>query len=470
MKKLLTLVLALMLLINIAGCAKTENGNKGNSATTNPSTTEAALSGWGFYNQRAEVFVEAMADGDFEAAVAMFDMTMKRAISVSVLKNDIWGTIVAQAGKFISIHEIENQLYDGYYICFTTSRHENRGVTLRVVFSENGLVSGLFIDGYPMIEDRSVQREGFTDFPIVIGEGTDFPLNGILSMPDNVTGKVPAVVLVHGSGAHDMDETIYANKPFRDIAEYLAANGIAVIRYDKRTFSHGTKIIQQFGGSATVKEETTEDAILAADMLKSDPRIDENRVFILGHSLGGMLATRIHAEGGNFAGIISLAGSPRSLLDISYDQQAVYVNGMPDGDEKTFLLLQLARYDEQVEALMNLPDDEAKNTPMSGGVSVYYYKEMDKHSVSEYLNETAVPFLILQGSKDFQVYADNDFVLWQELLAGRANATFRLYEGLNHLFMPSTGKSITEYQEEYKIENRVDSQVLADIAEWIRVN
>jgi pimeloyl-ACP methyl ester carboxylesterase len=168
--------------------------------------------------------------------------------------------------------------------------------------------------------------------------------------------------------------------------------------------------------------------------------------------------------------IISLAGSPRSLLDISYDQQAAYVNEMPDGDEKTFLLLQLTMYDEQVEALMNLPDDEAKNTPMSGGVSVYYYKEMDKHSVSEYLSETTVPFLILQGSKDFQVYADNDFVLWQELLAGRANATFRLYEGLNHLFMPSTGKSITEYQEEYKIENRVDSQALADIAEWIRVN
>jgi hypothetical protein len=167
---------------------------------------------------------------------------------------------------------------------------------------------------------EDVQSEGFTDIPVIVGEGTDFPLNGILSMPDNVSGKIPAVVLVHGSGPQDMDETIFENKPFRDIAEHLASNEIAVIRYDKRTFAHGAKAVQTFGGGLSVWEETIEDAILAAEMLRSDPRIDENRVFIIGHSLGGMLAPRIHAEGGNFAGLILLAGSPRFLLDISKNQ------------------------------------------------------------------------------------------------------------------------------------------------------
>ena len=313
-----------------------------------------------------------------------------------------------------------------------------------------------------------IKHEGFTDYPVVIGEGTDYPLHGILSMPDNTADKVPAVVLVHGSGPQDMDETIYENKPFLDIAEYLASRGIAVIRYDKRTLVYGAELVQKYGGSLTVNEETVEDAVLAANLLKSNPRIDENKVFIIGHSLGGMLASRIHAEGGNFAGIILLAGSPRSLLDISYDQQMAYINEMPDSEEKTTALSQMEQYDVQVEALMSLSGDDAKNVPMPGGISFYYYKEMDEHPVSMYLKSITAPFIVLQGSKDFQVYADKDFIMWQELLEGRANVTFKLYEGLNHLFMASTGKNITEFQEEYKVPSHVDAQVLADIAEWIK--
>ena len=309
-----------------------------------------------------------------------------------------------------------------------------------------------------------------TEFPITINEGTDYPLPGILSIPEGAAGKVPAVVLVHGSGPQDRDETIFANKPFRDIAAYLTANGIASIRYDKRSFAHGTKMMQELGNSITVREEAILDAIAAADLLRADPRIDADKVFILGHSLGGMLAPRIHAEGGDFAGIISLAGSPRSLLDIMYDQQVLYIDAMPDSEEKSLYLSQLDTYDEQVAALMALSDEEAKNTPASGGVAFYYFKEMDEHPASIYIGDIAVPFLILQGSADFQVYADKDYVAWQTLLAGRTNVTCKLYDGLNHLFMPSSWRSIMDFQEEYSIESRVDESALSDIAEWIKAN
>ena len=462
MKKYWAIMVILVLICGIGGCA-----NLGSKPSADETDT---IDNWDFFNERAEVFVTAMANGNFEAAVDMFDETMKQALSVSALQNDVWNPIIQQAGEFVAIYEIENLLMDGYYICFTTSQHETSGVKLRIVFSENGLMSGLFIDGYPAISNDFSQLDGIYDSPVVIGEGTEFPLNGLLSMPDDTTDLVPAVVLVHGSGPHDMDETIFVNKPFRDIAEYLAENGIAVIRYDKRTFTHGAKFVEKYGSSATVEEEIIEDAILAAEILKSDPRINENKVFMLGHSLGGMLAPRIHAEGGNFAGIISLAGSPRSLLDISYDQQMAYIEKMPEGAEKTDALSEMETYDEQIDTLMKLSDDEAKNTPMPGGISFYYYREMDAHPVSDYIKDIQIPFLIMQGEKDFQVYAGKDYVLWQEVLAGRTNATFKLYQGLNHLFMPSTGKNITEYQEEYKIASHVDSQILLDIVEWIKAN
>lgn len=425
---------------------------------------------WEYYNKRAEAFIESMAKGDFGGAAAMLDEVMLDALPVEVLQNGVWDMITGQAGAYINVLDISNLMVGGYYVCSVTSRHEGSGVIIRIAFSESGLISGLYFDGLLPMATGIVRHEGFTDYPVVIGEGTDYPLDGVLSIPDGLSGPAPAVVLVHGSGSHDYDETIFENKPFRDFAEYLAAKGIAVIRYNKRTLVHGAAMVQQLGGSLTVYEETIEDAILAAEILKADPRIDKDRVFILGHSLGGMLAPRIQAEGGNFAGIISLAGSPRSLLDIMYDQQMAYVEEMPEGDEKALALTQMESYGEQVEALLSLSDDDAKSIPMAGGISAYYYKEMDEHPVSAYIDEISTPFLVLQGSSDFQVYADKDYVMWQDLLAGRTNVTFRLYEGLNHLFMPSAGANITDYQAEYEIPSHVDGQVLADIAAWIQAN
>ena len=95
-----------------------------------------------------------MADGDFDAAVSMFDETMKQALPASSLQYSVWNLIVGQAGAFIEVHDIVHSVADGYYICFITSRHESTGVMLRIVFSENGLlVSGLFIERYSAIAE-----------------------------------------------------------------------------------------------------------------------------------------------------------------------------------------------------------------------------------------------------------------------------------------------------------------------------
>ena len=149
---------------------------------------------------------------------------------------------------------------------------------------------------------------------ILVGEGTQYPLKGKITLPDDVSKPVPAVVFVHGSGSSNLDEKVYKLTPFKDLAEGLAQRGIASIRYDKRSFAHPFKLLKE--KDLTVRQETIEDAILAADLLKQHPSIDPEKVFIAGHSMGGMLAPRIDAEGGNFRGLILLAGSPRKLEDI----------------------------------------------------------------------------------------------------------------------------------------------------------
>jgi len=459
----MAITMLLLSLVIASGCA---NGSNAVPENVN----------WDFYNDLAVEFISATANGDFSIAVGMFSDVMTRGFGEDGLR-EAWNDIITLAGDFVGIYAIENGAADGYYISGVIMRHEKYGFAWNIVFSEEGLIYGLRSGGTIPLSGLTIQdddppmiteHDGFIDYPIVIGEGTDYPLNGILSIPANVTGKVPAVVLVHGSGPSDMSGVPaampgFASEPYRDIAEHLAANGIAVIRYDKRTFTHGLRLPQDF----TVWEETIEDAILAAQMLKADLRIDENKVFIIGHSLGGMLAPRIHAEGGNFAGLILLAGSPRSLLEISRDQNIDYVNEHMDGEEKEEALATLTEemwYTNVIAPIMSVSADEAKTSPTAFGVSIYYLQDMLNNPAENFIRDITKPFLILQGSADFQITVERDFELYRLMLADRANVTFIVYEGLNHLFITSTTGTI----EEYELPGNVENIVLEDIVNWIK--
>jgi hypothetical protein len=316
--------------------------------------------------------------------------------------------------------------------------------------------------------DNIAQHEPteFTSEFIVLGAGTEFSISGVLTVPDD-RENIPAVVLVHGSGTHDMDSTIFENKPFRDIAEYLSANGIAVLRYNMRTFSHSGRINRS---TLTVREEKIEDAILAAEFLRNDPRIDSDRIFILGHSLGGILAPRIHADGGDFAGLILFAGSPRFLLDIGKDQNIAYIEETFTGVERTIYIRRVEAQFKQIAELLYLSDEEAKQTEFDAGMYVYYLKDLYNNPAADFIAEITVPFLVMHPENDMQVFVENDFELYKELLAGRDNVTFKLYPGLNHLFMPGERAGINELMEQYEVPGNVDEQVLADIVNWIHAN
>ncbi|MCL2004140.1 MAG: alpha/beta fold hydrolase [Oscillospiraceae bacterium] len=425
---------------------------------------------WEDRDGRAEQFVMALVNGEYAAAAAGFDAAMRRGLGERGLQK-AWEDTAEAAGRFLSLAGIEVVPHDEYDIYEVLSRHEKTGIKSRVVFSPDGLVAGLF---FSFAEDLAAWdmapavKDGYTEFPIILGEGTEYPLRGMLTVPDGVSGKVPGVVLVHGSGPQDMDETVFENKPFLEIAEYLSANGFAVIRYDKRTYTHGAKMLQELGGSLSVWEETIEDAILATEMLKADSRIDRDRVFILGHSLGGMLAPRIHAMGGDYAGLILFAGSPRSLLEIIADQQRMAVLETLEGEALEAALEAFELADEQIAAIVNMPDDEAKATTDASGASVYYWKDLHTHSAADYIEDITAPILVMHAGNDMQVFADKDFAGYQELLAGRDNVTFKLYEGLNHLFMPSDITRRVDILDEYAVKANIDGQVLRDIAEWLR--
>ena len=342
---------------------------------------------------------------------------------------------------------------------------------------------------------------------VTIGAGGHYPLEGILTIPDAAPGEredgtttadagmaagaqvsasasapqvgepasapqgggaaagtYPALLLVHGSGPLDRDETIGALKPFKDIAQYLAANGIASLRYDKRTFTYRKQIRKELK-MPTVKEETIEDALLAAALLKGDARIDAARVFLAGHSLGGMLAPRIDAEGGDFAGIITMAGSPRRLVDIMVDQNEAVIESLK-GPIKLIALRQVASFYKKLAEYDSWTLEESKEKKFLN-ICAYYFKEMEAHPARDYLLALTKPIMCLQGAKDFQVSVGRDFVGYQTLLLQKDNAIFNLYPNLSHAFTPSVYGDIKKYKKEYAIPAKVDGKVLEDIRDFI---
>jgi len=302
---------------------------------------------------------------------------------------------------------------------------------------------------------------------IIVGAGTAYPLNGILTLPaeNKADEKFPAVVFVHGSGSSNMDEKVGKMTPFKDLAEGLAERGIASIRYDKRSFAHGRKMLRS-KEMITVKGETIDDAIAAADLLRQDHRIDAEKVFIIGHSMGGMLAPRIDAEGGNFRGLILMAGSPRKMEDILIEQTHEMMDGM-NPLLKFIAGGQIRKLETTFDGLYELSDEEAKSKKIGGGTTLYYFRELANHPVSEALDACRKPMLIMQGSRDAQVSTERDYALYRELLADRDNVEFRLYDGLNHVFVPSIYGTIDKLKKEYSVEQHIGADVIADIAEFV---
>ena len=297
---------------------------------------------------------------------------------------------------------------------------------------------------------------------IIVGEGTEYPLNGLLTLPDGASAPLPAVVMVHGSGPSDLDERVMKLTPFKDLAEGLAKRGVASIRYDKRTFAHARKMAKL---RPTVEAEVIEDALLALALLKKDPRIDPERIYILGHSMGAMLAPRIDAEGGEAKGLILMAGTPYRLEEVVLRQLKQSGGGNPI--LRRIIGLEYRIFSKKFTGLYQMPDEEAKKKKFAGNLSLYYFKEMGQKTAADYLLQSAKPALILQGGKDFQVLAEDDFRKLRELLAGRENTHFRLYPDLNHLFVKGIYDDILKASREYKVERHIGDEVMDDIASFI---
>jgi hypothetical protein len=242
----------------------------------------------------------------------------------------------------------------------------------------------------------------------------------------------------------------------------LASRNIAVLRYDKRTKTHGQKMIADKNAKLTVYEETIEDAIAAADLLRRTDRIDSRNVFILGHSLGGMLIPRIAHEDSNSAGFIVMAGNTRPLEDLMVDQiEYIYLIDGKLSDEERANIQDTKLSVQKIKSLTAENAHQMKERFLGAGAD--YWLDLKGYNPAETAKSIDRPLLILQGGRDYQVTME-DFDIWKNTLSDKNNVKFQLYPSHNHHLIPGKGKSTPA---EYQIPGHVDKMVINDIATWI---
>ncbi len=417
---------------------------------------------------KARAFMDALSRDDFQVAVKDFDEAMLKLSGPEKLA-EFWKQVPSQLGVFKKQTAARRDKLGAYDIVLITCEFEKMTLDARVVFDADKKIGGFqFVPSAPPVKyepPKYADPAKFEERDVTVGSG-EWKLPGTLTLPKG-KGSFPAVVLVHGSGPNDRDETIGPNRPFRDVAWGLATQGIAVLRYDKLTYVHGPKLVAdpKLGPSLTVKQETIDGAIDAVRLLLTIPEVNKEKIFVLGHSLGGMLIPRIALAGRDLdiAGFIVMAGLTEPLPE-TYLRQIAHISGLdgPLSDE------QKKKVDEikaQVAKINALKASDAGSPEKLLWASPSYWLDLRGYYPPEVAEKIKKPMFILQGGRDYQVTAQ-DFENWKKALAGRSSVEFKLYPNLNHLFFE--GEGMAKPNEYMTTRGAVADDVIADIAAFIK--
>lgn len=402
--------------------------------------------------------VELLRDGEFARVAELFGAPLRAAVSPYSLRA-AWLAEISRVGAVSAIGEPALAPFgDGLIRASVPVVCERGGFTLLMSIDTAGLLQGLRLadDATAWTPPDYADPDTFDEREIIVGSG-ELAVPGTMSVPHG-PGPWPAVVLLHGGGPFDRDETGGPNKPFKDLAWGLASLGIAVLRFDKVTYAHPHVADRP---AFTMADEYVPHAVSAVDLLRKDPDIDSARVFVLGHSMGGKVAPRVAAAASGVAGLVIMAGDTQPMQHAAV-RVIRYIAALEPGPQADAAVAAITRQAAVVDSPALSPSTPRADLPF--GFSGTYWLDLLAYHPVPTAAALTTPLLILQGVRDYQVTVADDLAGWQAGLTDHPDTTFRLYEHADHLFFPGVGPSTPA---DYQTAQHVDLAVIADIANWL---
>jgi uncharacterized protein len=340
---------------------------------------------------------------------------------------------------------------------------EGAGNDVAVTFDSAGHIAGLYF-GPQATEAADLWTppgyagvERIQEVPVMVADGARH-LPATLTLP-NGTGPFPALVLVPGSPPVDQDVTVGPNKIFKDIAFGLATRGIAVLRYSKRTHQFGSGLGGGDFSSFSIREDLADDAHAAVALLGRRIEIDHQRIYVLGHSLGGLVVPQIARDNPQVAGIILMGAPSGDLLTLLLKRTENVASLGGEGGEMASASIPLFKQLRSgALARGEVIELFGEKTPVS------HWLDLHAYDAGTAIAKLKTPAMILIAGHDAEVLPEN-VQAWHVALANKKNATFRLYPDLFHVFMPSTAtQQGADSPEDWGRPAHVTAQVVDDLA------
>lgn len=407
--------------------------------------------------------LDKISSGQFAEAARSFSDEAAPSHSQDQLRR-VWGELVARSGQFVRRGSASSLSTGGHDYLLTRMDFASANWDAISACDRPDRLSYLEWAPASDASDRIARAKASSLPGGIVVRPTSVPspwgpLPATLTLPRG-TGPFPAVVLVSGAGSQDEDASVGPSKPFVDLADGLAKQGIATLRYEKRTRSYPVRA--GLDHDFTVDDDVTDDALAALSRLMSDRHIDRRRVFLLGHSLGAMMAPRIALRAHALAGVIMMAAPFEDMITNGLQQTRLVaslshtpqdeLNKSIAGLEAEQKLLADATRRKQV------PAGAFMGMPQSWWMSLASYDQVRAAS------RLQTPLLLLQGGADFQVDPKYNYLDWRRVLGKRTHVKFIEYPGLSHPFLPAgSPPSPADYQKE----GHVPAQVVSDLAAWI---
>ncbi|WP_267642454.1 alpha/beta hydrolase [Haloarchaeobius amylolyticus] len=398
---------------------------------------------------RAQALTLDLANGAYDDLTDEFVGQAAEQVSADLLQQ-AWNSQTSDKGSFTGIASAEYTEQNGTHVVTVRASFQSGVLLVNWGFDDTGGVVGLRLNQPQAAWSAPdyVDQSSFTESTLSLASPA-CDLGATLTMPAR-SGDVPGVVLVHGSGPNDRDETIGPNKVFKDLAWGLASRGVAVMRYDKRTFACDVSATDQ----VTIDDVTVDDAVTAIDRLADEDRVSS--VTVVGHSLGGLATPRI-ASRADVSGAAMLAAPITPLWEL-IPEQIRYLAEL-DG---TVSEAEQQQLDFAESASNRIGGGSFVDSETLLGFSGTFWRSLKTYDHVATANELSVPLLLAQGGRDYQVPPE-ELDGWAVALK-QETVSFKSFADLNHLLMPGTGPSDPS---EYLVQNHVGQTLVDELAEFV---